>query len=192
MSDLANVIARLGLKVEAVFVPFGQSRNAKADAKPSDRSLNWKVTLRRYDLDANTRQPTSYSRDILWADYQAGIAHCPSYKRLKCDGMRWTLEQSEAIEYETEKGKAAPRRASMPIGGKAIEPNAVDVIYSLVRDSDVLDYGTFEDWASEFGYDSDSRKAESIYRSCLEIALKLRNGIGETNLSALREAAAEY
>lgn len=190
VETLAECVARLGLIVSSVFVPFSQSRNAKVDAKPSERSLNWKVTLRRHDLDANTRQPTDYSRDILWTDYSAGIAHCPSYKQ----GMQWTAENVEAIKFETERGRRAPlipwRRPTT--GGRVIEPNPLDVIYALVMDAGVLDCGTFEEWASDLGYDSDSRKAEAIYRACLEIALKLRNGLGEDNLAALRAAASEY
>ena len=42
------------------------------------------------------------------------------------------------------------------------------------------------------GYDPDSRKAEGIYRACLELALKLRNGLGEKLLAELREAVADY
>lgn len=56
----------------------------------------------------------------------------------------------------------------------------------------MLDSSTFEEWANEFGYDPDSRKAEVIYRACLEIALKLRNGLGEDRLRDLRELFTDY
>jgi hypothetical protein len=59
-------------------------------------------------------------------------------------------------------------------------------------DSDVFNYSSFEEWASTFGYDADSRKGESIYRTCLDIALKLRNAIGEDGLQKLREACQDY
>lgn len=76
--------------------------------------------------------------------------------------------------------------------GTPILPDSLDVLHSLISDSDVLDAGGFESWASDFGYDADSRKAESIYRACLDIALKLRAGIGEAGLATLREAAIDY
>ncbi len=73
-----------------------------------------------------------------------------------------------------------------------IAPDACDVIASLSMNSRVLDCSSFEEWAGEFGYDVDSRKAESIYRACLEIALKLRNGLGEEGLRALQNATQDY
>lgn len=73
-----------------------------------------------------------------------------------------------------------------------VQPKAEDVLWSLVSDSDVLDYPTFEDWASNLGMDTDSRKAESTYRACLEIALKLRNTVGEAGMETLRNAFQDY
>lgn len=166
---LAETIAAHGLTINAEFVPFSQSRNVGE----SHRSLNWRVTLQQN------------GRDILTTDYGAGIAYCPAYNMLKMNtwNNRETIEQREAIEFETEKGRAW-RRSYLGIGGAHIMPDPIDVIYSLAMDSDVLSYCTFEQWAESFGYDSDSRKAESTYRACLEIALKLRNGIGENALAA--------
>lgn len=51
-------------------------------------------------------------------------------------------------------------------------------------------YGRLDE--PELGYDPDSRKAEAIYKACLEIALKLRNALGEDGLAKLREAAQDY
>ena len=109
-------------------------------------------------------------RTILETDYSAGIAHCPSYRQ----GRR-TVD----VERETETGRR-------------IAPDACNVIASLSMDSSVLDCSSFEEWAGGFGYDVDSRKAESIYRACLEIALKLRNGLGEEGLRALQIATQDY
>ena len=59
------------------------------------------------------------------------------------------------------------------------EPTAADVLSCLVMDADVIEYEGFEDWAGNFGYDTDSRKAEKIYRSCLEQAPKVQEFLGE-------------
>lgn len=72
------------------------------------------------------------------------------------------------------------------------QPDPVDVLYSLVMDSDVLNYGTFEYWASEFGYDADSRSAESTYRACLETALKMRAAIGDAGMETMKTAFEDY
>lgn len=181
MTQLADTIARLGLSVRADFVPFSKSRNAGN----KDRSLNWSVTLVRD------------GRDVLTTDYSAGIAHCPAYKLSVRDaGGPNSLYRASAIEIETETGDRA-RKTSLSADGfmataERILPDTADVIYSLVSDSEVIDYANFAQWADEMGYDSDSRNAETIYRSCLEIALRMRAGIGETALSELREAAQDY
>jgi hypothetical protein len=176
-ASLADVIARLGLGLESTFVPFSASRNAKPGAKPSDRSLNWKVTLRHN------------SRDVLTTDYMAGVGHCPCVKRHNYNLARPTVEAVEAITFETENGRAW-RSGMMP--GLPIVPDVLDVVACLAMDASVLDENTFEAWAESCGYDTDSRKAEAIYRLCLSHALALRNALGEADLAALRDAASEH
>lgn len=173
MSDsIATVAARLGLTVSAVFVPFSRSRNYKPNAKLSDRSLNWTVTIQHN------------GRDVLTTDYGAGIAHCPSYHY----NAKPTLDYAAAIEAETETGKA--RTSAHRI--KLLTPDTRDVLASLAMDAGAIDFASFEDWASDYGYDTDSRKAESVYRACLATALALRAALGDAGLSELRDAASEH
>lgn len=48
-------------------------------------------------------------------------------------------------------------------------PQLVDVLYSLVMDAGYVRHGqTFEDFCSELGLDTDSRKAEATYDGCRE------------------------
>lgn len=182
-SDIAAAVAALALTVRAEFVPFSRSRNANPKARASDMTLNWRVTLERA------------GRDVLTTDYSAGAAHCPSY-RDKCHGAPhvMTVMRDDAVRAECETGRAhtGPQYGSLSPKGKTIEPKSHDVLYSLVMDSSVLDYARFEDWAAEYGYDPDSRSAEKTYRACLEIALALRNAIGEAGLESLRVAFQDY
>lgn len=167
----SDLIATLGLTVDSVFVPFSQSRNKDSDHK----SLNWRVTIKRN------------GREILTTDYSAGVAHCPAYKDSTL-GRQDSVDRVRAIAQQCETGRnGKPGRP-----GEWIRPDSVDVLYSLVMDSNVIDSGGFESWAADYGYDPDSRKAESIYRECLEHALKLRAWIGGENLDALREAFQDY
>jgi hypothetical protein len=163
-------VNELGLIVESTFVPWSQSRNAKPNPKTPDYSLNWRVKLMHK------------GRVILETDYGAGQAHCPSYKQKLSGG--YTLGEAEAIRFECEIGKAK-------IGRKPILPDSLDVIGCLAQDADCLDSPTYEEWASNLGYDEDSRKGEAIYRLCLEHALKLRAALGEKALEKLREHANE-
>jgi hypothetical protein len=172
--ELESAIAELGLTVESEFVPWSQSRN-KGEKHPS---LNWRVTVKRNGAE------------VLTTDYGAGNGHCPAYKRPD------SYMKAEAIKWECEHG----RRAVIGSGGQifpgsmksVINPDPVDVIHSLALDSDVLNHNGFESWAGDFGYDTDSRKAESIYRACLDIALKLCNAIGDDGMRKLQEAGQDY
>lgn len=182
--------AELGLTMTAEFVPFSKSRNAKPreDGKVW-RSLNWKVSLIAGTASGSYGQHSSV-RAILTTDYAAGEANCPSYK----NGQRRTKEVDDRINYELETGKAAKGGGGNwgVVGGKPILPELADVIASLVMDASVIDASTFEEWARDLGYDTDSRKAEATYRACLETALKLRNGVGEAGLAKLRDACQDY
>ena len=171
----ADAIAALGLTLRAEFVPWSQSRN-KGE---KDRTLNWRVTLLRN------------GREVLTTDYGQGIGHLPGYSPRTVDKIG-----AESLYHDAcEQGRALMvdhTKWPVRLGAKLAGPDACDVINSLVLDSDVLNYSTFEEWASEFGYDPDSRKGEAIYRACLVIALKLRNGIGEAGMTQLREAFQDY
>ena len=58
-------------------------------------------------------------------------------------------------------------------------PTVADVLSSLCSDAQSADRTTFEDWCSEFGYDTDSRRAEKIYHLCVETNAKLHAFLGE-------------
>lgn len=161
---LTSLVTQLGLTVDSTFIPFSRSRNS-AEKYPS---LNWHVRLMHN------------GREVLATDYSAGMAYCPSYKP-----GRLTTDKFAAIRHECEHGK----RAWPASGTLLLDP--LDVIASLALDAGVLDHPTYEDWADDSGYDSDSRSGEKIYRQCLEIALKLRAALGDNALEQLRTLANE-
>jgi hypothetical protein len=167
---------------EAEFVPFSKSRNARPDPLARDLSLNWKVRL--YRMGAFRDKP------VVEADYMQGIGHIPGYK-LK---MSYTLDEWEALKYVCEHGETA-RLGSFGVayGRRPLpKPKFADVMYSLLSDAEAIDHANFDQWASDLGYDTDSRKAEQMYRACLEIGLKLRQLIGDTALAQLRELFQDY
>ncbi len=183
MSDtnLETTIAALGLTVTAEFVPWSKSRSHTAGAKVTERSLNWRVTLHHK------------GRAVMTIDYAAGIAHCPSYARMRRDGRWISVSDAEALEFETEKGRRAGRRGEPAyLPGAPIEPRAADVIASLANDAAAIDYPEYEAWANDLGYDPDSRKGEAIYRACLQTGLRLRATLGDADLATLRDAAANW
>lgn len=180
-------IDSLGLTITSEFIPFSLSRNAKSAPKLNDLSLNWKVTLHHH------------GRPILTTDYSVGCAHCPSYRHvgnyLRPNAV--TVDVFDVIRSECETGRARsrPREDGIPgivMAGGRIDPSPVDVIAALAGEAAAIDAPDFEAWASDLGYDPDSRKAESTYRACLETGLKLRAALGDDGFRRLREAFQDY
>ena len=174
---LETAILAAGIIIKSVFVPWSHSRNAKE----KNPSLNWIVTLQRN------------GRDVLTTDYMAGSGHCPVRKCATFKAGTHALDK--AIRQECETGFPVLRYrdyGDFPTGREPIKPDTCDVVHCLVLDASVLDSGGFESWASEYGYETDSRNAEKIYRACLETALQLRAGLGEDTLQALRVAGDDY
>lgn len=70
-------------------------------------------------------------------------------------------------------------------------PKAAGVLYSLLMDGEALDQSFF-DWCACFGYDEDSRKAESIYFACCENGKNVRKTFPRDAIKEMREALQDY
>lgn len=69
--------------------------------------------------------------------------------------------------------------------GTAVDaPTVADVVSSLLLDARCGEQ-TFEDYCADFGYDSDSRKAEAIWKRCKAMAPRVVHFFGEDNFEAL-------
>lgn len=164
-----------GLTYSATFVPFSESRN-RGEKRPS---LNWRVSLARNGITYET-------------DYSQGIG-CLSErdkaildKTAKPGATSWRYQNELKI---AETGKIFRDEDN----GKPIDsPLLRDIVHSLLLDSDAIDYASFEDWASSFGYDSDSRAAEATYNACVATGLKMRLMFGDQTLVSLRELFQDY
>ena len=65
-------------------------------------------------------------------------------------------------------------------------PTAEDVLDCLASDaSGVENARSFDDWADEYGYDADSRKAERTYNLCCKQTDNLRTFLGKTDFDRL-------
>ena len=112
-----------------------------------------------------------------------------------------TKDQKLRVSYEfqgiTEKDKqgvtAYGRRylARVEEMRKPVAPSAASVLHSLLLDSSAVGQ-SFGSWCSDFGYDSDSRKAYGIYEACQKNADKLIRVIPHAVRSALSEALQGY
>lgn len=69
------------------------------------------------------------------------------------------------------------------------EPQADSILECLQMDVCALDQD-FEDWAGDFGYDLDSRKAERTYKATRALAEKLQRFLGSGGVEELRNCEA--
>lgn len=65
------------------------------------------------------------------------------------------------------------------------QPTAYDVLACI--SSDIYTPETFEDFCSEYGYDTDSRRTEKLFERADSFARKLREFFSETETSQLSE-----
>lgn len=65
-------------------------------------------------------------------------------------------------------------------GALVMGPTAAGVLYCLLSDTASVDNArSFEEWANDLGYDTDSRKAEALFRSCEEQAVEVHDFLGD-------------
>lgn len=187
-TERAEFIRTHGLALVAEFIPQSKSRyaiTARADKGPGkggyggkgEPCINWRVTL------------TGRNGAVIYAtDYTQGAGHLPG--KIRHAGNRKSLFNYAAEVEACEAGRALPY--GMTGGAVALAPPTLeDVLYSLVVDSGADDQ-TFEEWCSNFGYDADSRKAETTYRQCADIGRALRLALGAGALGRLRELYQDY
>lgn len=173
---LVEFIGTLGLNYHADLVPMSKSRNAvDKPQKLSDLTINWRITI-------------SKGRGKLTTDYQQGIGYLP--KSAKYD-LKYADDFQLAVK-TCETGKLYRETHYPLVTGTVAPPELIDVLYSLVLDTYAIEYATFEDWAQEFGYGIDSRKAEVVYNACIKISLQLRQLISDDSLRLLRELYQDY
>jgi hypothetical protein len=100
-------------------------------------------------------------------------------RALDDDGRDWEHDAwSCTFRKSGEQGSVTfPYRAG--IGHEGRTPKAADVMGDLLLDAESYDDADgFEDWARDFGYDTDSRRAERMYLACGETSRRLRNYLG--------------
>lgn len=91
------------------------------------------------------------------------------------DGYSWTVK----LRYER-------RKMTTPFytGSLAGEPSLAEVVECLALDAaGYINSDGFEGWADEYGYDTDSRKAEATYKAVESQTRKLEQLLGEPMFS---------
>lgn len=144
---------------------------ADLPAKLNECRVKWSITLTRNGA-------------TMVVPYSTGIGHLKGYRQ----GER-SANYGDSVRTACRTGHS-PRMAKFRVA--AVEPKLADVLHCLLVASDVLDYSRFEDWAAEFGYDSDSRTAERTYQQCLQQSLQFRQLYSDSERETLRHVFANY
>lgn len=172
-------LTALGLAMTAEFVPASRFK----DDEWKRGAVNFTVTIVKGE------------RAIYSGPYAYGVGNLPRYRSDRATKMLWAPMVTAAIE----RGKwprtgldRDPPSFSQDPNDKAPAPLLRDVMYSLLCDASALDHPDFESWAGDYGYDTDSRKAEQTYRACVDIGLKLRATLGDAVLAELQELFQDY
>ena len=167
--------------------------------------LNVEITGGPYAHNENDWQAISYhvrllndDIPVLETDYKLGIGHV----KLTWSNTRGGLSREEGYFLKAWQGKphANFQNKDMQLSvavklakAQKLKPKKEDVIYSLLSDGQpCFDDMSFEDWATDFGYDIDSIKAKAIYDQCFCIGLKIVQAIGRDNVEKLREEYQDY
>lgn len=105
------------------------------------------------------------------------IVEGPDYREDGEDGDRWQHNSYKVrISYQGRR-MTVPWRQGL---GITDDPNAEDVMESLLLDAAGFENARdFEDWAAEYGYDTDSRQAERVYRAVESQTKKLEKLLGD-------------
>lgn len=121
---------------------------------------------------------------IVTVEYSEGIGHFVN-SRYRLANKMVAKPYIDAVkagkEYRTgshgltvkECGELFTKRVN-PSNGKVSPPDIKDVLYSLTMDADAINYD-FEEWCSNYGYDTDSRKALATYQECRDSYVKLKS-----------------
>lgn len=211
MENIVSVLSDFKLTISSRFVPFAQSRN-KSD---KGFSLNWIIDVLVnghviFDTDYSAgiahcpgykvkKVPVGFrGHDYKLADGKVYSGTTSSY-RAPTMSERFSQFRESLCIAECHSGFAmeynnygSPQFIAIK-PSEPILPSVLDVFYSLVMDSYVLDYPSFSSWALEYGYNTDSIKAELNYRVCLSQAIEFKCALGgEKGLNILREVFQDY
>jgi hypothetical protein len=154
------------LELTYQFIPFSLSRNCEE----KESSLNWKIKIKN-------------DKGSFTTDFMKGTGHL-GYSQLSPTNSYQKNMIAQAIETAVETGTASNivlNGVNAKVGMTKKDfphPTLEDILYSLTLDATAKNFSTFESWASDLGFDTDSRSAEKTYLDCQKTAQALIKILG--------------
>jgi hypothetical protein len=180
-ATLNDAAVILGLSIESS-APRGEVEPAQSKESKPWPHIAYDVTLKRN------------GKPIWSGPYKLGVGHVKGMpvKRVTLADQ----ERLDPIGYASRSAydEAAQARVAASLAqSQKVSPKLDDVLHSLLMDgSAYFDAQSFEDWCNDYGYDSDSRKAEATWKACDEIGRNLARAFTPSELSDLREVASNH
>ncbi len=181
--DCLAYIASLGITAEIKANGVAETPAEGKDGKPW-LHFRWNCSVRREHVS----RPASFAS---FDDYKTGIGNATfkklvwakSYdleKRAKEGTIHRLLHQKDRLE------------ACKSLKPKA--PDIADILGSYARDYiDASRAGSFEDWAADYGIDTDSRRGEEIYRASLAQRKPLMQlGLSMAEIEKIADYASQF
>lgn len=129
---------------------------------------------------------TTFSYFIKTTGIEADSRFVRSVRKCDADFDGWEFDEWRIEMCLDGKRMSVPYK--MGVGHNRRPPELSEVLHALANDANELcapTPPTFEDWAASIGYDSDSRKAEKIYRACKRQCARLSEFLGPERLLTL-------
>jgi hypothetical protein len=159
------------MKLDIEFLPRSKAIDAGREADGGDPQIHWRIALRR----------NAEGKALFTSIFSQGIAHHPLYAKhgRSVDGCAEILKSLETGKHRRDPYLIGPTVLLVP-------PAEREILSSLALDASAIDFSCFEEWANEYGYDADSRKALAMYQECVKIACALRQVFSNTEIQELR------
>ena len=189
---LPQILESLSVTVESRYQGVQREPADKKTDEPGWLHFAFAVTVKRAGRSAVIETP-----------YKLGVGHvklpaAPTFEMVHAVGDRCKTENILDALRRGKRIMAGYEREERAIYDAAarkqrLNPKPADVLHSLALDGEAFFDGlTFEDWAANLGYDTDSRKAEAMYRACDETGRRLARMFSRDEIAQLREAASDY
>jgi hypothetical protein len=186
MDNLKQLIGTLGINLTAVSAPFNPNM------ENSDKMFHWACCLSVKDrpLDGFNMMFSKGGGHLQLKErkpiFPLGIGGGVTYndvKNLK-DNIRGYFYDFD-LKVIRKRGRTSMFEAEL--AGQMLEaapPTAEEVLDCLLSDAMALEYDTFEDWASDYGYDTDSIKARDTFHFVRKQSKQLITLLGRENFRA--------